>query len=463
MRKIEHVVVLMLENRSFDSTLGRLYPKSERFDGLDGTESNPWHKQDGTEEQIRVWNSAQMGEEAACIPDPDPGELFEDMSLQIFGLGRVPGARPSMTGFVDSYMRQPADAVPTDPRAVMHYFTPAQVPVISELAKAFGVCDRWHASAPCETWPNRFFAHTGTAGGFVNNRRSRFPYRWPRPMPTIFRRLDAGGHNWRIYFHDVPQAATLIDLWAKIPTRFCLFDPEFAQHSRSGRLASYSFIEPRYYPNRWLRKVPNDQHPPHNMLYGEQLIAATYNALRSAPTWNRTLLIVTYDEHGGCFDHMPPPAAVPPGGAYPDGFTFDRYGVRVPAVIISPYVVPGSIIRPPPRGDGTPYGPFEHASIIATLQSIFDLGPPLTSRVAAVPNLLGALALEQPENSGPTQLSVHPQRPSSAEAWAYARRRRNGLQHSLRDPLSGLPGAMARVIAHARRLGSIRDGWRRRD
>ena len=204
----------------------------------------------------------------------------------------------------------------------MHQYDPAHVPVISELAKAFGVSDRWHASAPCETWPNRYFLHAGTAGGYVNNERSHFPYRWPRFLPTIFRRLDHRGYSWRVYFHDLPQAATLIDLWPKIPTRFCLYDAEFERHALSGRLPNYSFIEPRYYPSRWEQSLPNDQHPPHDVRHGDRLIASVYNAVRAAPTWERTLLIIVYDEHGGCFDHAPPPAAVPPGGPYPDGFRF---------------------------------------------------------------------------------------------------------------------------------------------
>lgn len=254
---IEHVVVLMLENRSFDCMLGRLYPKTSNFDGLNGTESNQWHQPDGTMQQIPVWNSEAMEPHSACIPDPDPGELFADMNMQIFGLHATEETAPNMSGFVDNYMRQPGRRE-RDPRAVMHYFTPAQVPVLSQLAQAFAVSDRWHASAPCQTWPNRYFVHCGTPGGYVNNRRSRFPHRWPRTMPTIFRRLHERGYSWRIYFHDIPQAATLVDLWPHILTRFCFFEAEFARHAQSGRLASYSFIEPRYYPNFWLKKIPND-------------------------------------------------------------------------------------------------------------------------------------------------------------------------------------------------------------
>src|SRR5712691_714620 len=138
---IEHVVVLMLENRSFDCMLGKLYPKSPGFEGLSGTESNPWHKPDGTVVTLPVWNDDGMGPATATIPDPDPGELFAaDMNVQLFGLGGTPGdATPPMSGFVDNYVRQHPGDPQFDPMAVMHYFTPQQVPVISALAKAFGV------------------------------------------------------------------------------------------------------------------------------------------------------------------------------------------------------------------------------------------------------------------------------------------------------------------------------------
>ncbi len=448
--RIEHVVVLMLENRSFDCMLGRLYPKIEGFDGLDGSETNPWHRADGTVEDIAVWNSSEIRPETACIPQWDPGELFADIDMQLFGLGGAAAGRPSMSGFVDNFVRQPHPNGAADPKAIMHYFTPDQVPVLSRLATAFGVSDRWHASGPCETWPNRYFAHAGTGGGHVNNQRRRFPHRRPSAVPTIFRRLDQRGYSWKIYFHDLPQAAALIDLWLKIPTHFCLFE-RFEADALAGELPHYSFIEPRYFPSRWAKEVPNDQHPPHNILYGEQLIAAVYNAVRNSANWQRTLLIVIYDEHGGCFDHVAPPAAVPPGGPYPDGFEFDRYGVRVPAVIISPCVAPRSIIRPPRKPVGEPTYPFDHSSIIATLQKLFELGPPLTPRVAAAPNLLCALTLDAPENLGPERVSTHPRRPSRAEAQAHARLPRNSLQKSMRSPLSGFPGTAARAIAHLKR------------
>ncbi|MEA2779378.1 MAG: phospholipase [Rhodospirillaceae bacterium] len=449
---IQHVVVLMLENRSFDSMFGKLYPKSAGFDGLSGTESNPYHKPDGSVETATVWNNSGMDPVTASIPDPDPGELFPgDMNLQLFGLGGTANDdSPPMTGFVDDYMRQP-DAGRSDPRAVMHYFTPEQLPVLSTLARTFGVSDQWHASAPCQTWPNRFFLHTGTANGYVNNMPTHFPY----TMPTVFRRLQGKRKSWRVYYHDTPHALTLADLWLEAPFRFRGFDADFENDAKAGDLPNYSFIEPRYFTSLDQRLIPNDQHPPHNVVYGEQLIARVYNAIRNAPTWKQTLLIVTYDEHGGCYDHVSPPLAVPPD-AKTSEFAFDRYGVRVPAVIVSPYIAPGSIVRAAPGGlphRGPPY-PYDHTSVIATLRNLFDLGAPFTARDASAPDLIGALSLSEPENDGPANIPVPTPQPSIREVEKVAAARPNNMQQSLCSMALQLPTAAAHTGAQLAALKS---------
>ena len=205
-------------------------------------------------------------------------------------------------------------------------------------------------------------------------------------------------------------------------------------------MPSYSFIEPRYFTDLFLNKIPNDAHPPHNVAYGEQLIADVYNALRSSPVWKQTLLIITYDEHGGCFDHMPPPAAVPPDAHAQYGFGFDTYGVRVPAVIVSPYIPAGSRIRAAPRPieKGPPY-PFDHTSIIATVRKLFNLGEPLTARDRAAPDLLDALSLALPTNDGPARIdpSVAPAPVEQLQTRAGAPP--NGMQSSLSAAAARLP------------------------
>lgn len=437
MADIRHVVVLMLENRSFDCILGRLYPGRRDFDGLTGGETNKWNGQD-----IGVWSSPTMTPEAACIPTPDPNELFVDMTEQIFGAGNRPPAAATMGGFAQNYMKTPTN----DARAVMHGFTPDQLPVISALAKGFGVSDRWHASAPNQTWPNRFFAHTATAAGYTNNSPPHHPYL----MPTIFNRLTAKQRSWRIYRHDLPQTATLAMIWSELPDHLYSFEGDFMADAMSGRLPNYSFIEPRYFSDPILRRMPNDQHPPHNVLFGERLIARVYDALRNGPAWEQTLFIITYDEHGGIYDHVPPPAAVPPDDLGPDGFAFDRYGVRVPAVIVSPWVPAGSVIRPP---DGWAY-PFDHTSILATLRKLFDLGDPLTRRDAAAPDLLHALSLDTPSNSGPANLQVPAPDVSNEAVLAAHEEPPNHLQQALAEMASHLPAGTADVPSHAAALDS---------
>jgi phospholipase C len=193
---------------------------------------------------------------------------------------------------------------------------------------------------------------------------------------------------------------------------------------------------------------------PHDVRHGDSLIASVYNAVRAAPTWDRTLLVIVYDEHGGCFDQVPPPPAVSPGGPYPDGFKFDRYGVRVPAVIVSPFVRPGSVVRPAPRTDGEAAYPFDHCSIQATLHKLFDLGPPLTPRVATAPDLPSALTLAVPENGGPESIEAEEPKASREEIQASACRPRNRHQDNLRSPMHFLPAAAANVVGHVRKVGA---------
>jgi phospholipase C len=397
---IEHVIVLMLENRSFDCMLGKLQPAGPWFAGLTDKETNPYQRSNGIV-SLPVRPSTAWSEIAATTPDPDPGEYFADMNEQLFGPGRLRnGLQPPMTGFVANYMNQPPADKPRDPQAVMHYFTPEQLPVLAALARAFGVCDQWHASAPCQTWPNRFFAHTGTSLGYVNNQDFPIPF----PAPSIFGRLSQFGRSWRVYFHDVPQSIMLGDVWSRAFLHYRFFG-QFLADARCGDLPNYSFIEPRYFADLSLG-VPSDQHPPHNVSVGEKLIADVYNAVRSSPCWKKSLLVITYDEHGGCYDHVPPPRAVSPDGRGPPGFPFDTYGVRVPAVIISPYMPPGSVVRSAPAGtayNAPPY-PFDHTSIIATLRKLFPIGGPLTNRDRMAPDLLGPLSLLDPTNDGPLHI-----------------------------------------------------------
>jgi phospholipase C len=423
--QIDHVVVLMLENRSFDCMLGRLYPGDPNYRGLTLNESNVYGMTYG------VWNDPNLTPAIACVPDPDPGELFADMNMQLFGqVERPADVAPTMCGFAQSYGTLPAKEGWRDAGAVMHYFTPEQVPVISGLAKAFGVCDEWYAAAPCQTWPNRFFAHTGTSLGYVDNSTIPIPFE----APSLFRRLEDQNKSWRVYFHDMPQSILLKDVWSCALSHYRLFS-QFLADAHTGTLPSYSFIEPRYFTDLLRNLIPNDEHPPHNVLYGEQLIAQVYNAVRNSPCWKRTLLIITYDEHGGCYDHVAPPDATPPDNKMenPHKFQFDAYGVRVPAVIISPYIPPGSKIR------STSAKPFDHTSIIRTVRDNFSLGAALTARDNVAPSLLPALSLLAPNNDGPPSVATALDAPPVSLLITRGSASPNGMQASLSVAATMLP------------------------
>jgi len=429
---IDHVVVLMLENRSFDSMLGTLYPKSQTFDGLAGNETNF----DPHGAPMQVWSHIGTDEATMRIPNPDPGELWTDINTQLFETPNVPSPAPpaTMGGFVKNYLMQENGPVGRD---IMHYFTPDQVPVISALAKNFAVCDRWFASAPCQTWPNRWFAHTATADGHENNNPVHLP-----DVETIYNRFEqAGMKEWKIYFHDLAQCHTLTKLF--LLSDHFHFYREFQADCQSGSLPAYSFIEPQYYPD--LAHPENDQHPPSVVTLGEQLIADVYNCIRSSKLWNNTLLIITYDEHGGCYDHVPPPAAAQPEPPRPGQlFNFDRYGVRVPAVIVSPYVKTGTILRPPGAV------PYDHTSVIATLRKRFPvLGAPLTQRDAVAPDLESVLTLATPDNEGPSHLTALPYAPTPATASEAYARPLNDNQKALVGLAANLPETpIASLQAH---------------
>ncbi len=410
LRDIEHIVVLMLENRSFDNLFGLLQLQAGLIDGLSPSAPRTNPAPNGA--VVATWSDSGDPSDKT-IPDPDPGELFTDITQQLFNGGPESQA-PSMNGFANNYASH--NGVP---RNIMHAFVPSDVPALTTLANEFAVCDQWFASAPCQTWPNRFFVHCATAGGYENNDAKHAPF----PMNTIFNELD-GLKTWKIYFHDFPQSALLSRLWGRFEN-FKLFDA-FLADAKAGTLPNYSFIEPMYYPT--LETPPNDMHPPHNVAYGDALVASVYNAVRSSPNWSSTMLIVTFDEHGGCYDHVPPPPAVSPEIPRPGQvFAFDRYGVRVPAVIVSPMTSP-MILRAPA---GTT--PFDHTSVISTVRNCFGVGTHLTARDAKAPDLSAVINAELDVNRGPASLPEITPKLSATDLSALVAKPVNDMQCALHE------------------------------
>ena len=380
---IDHIVVLMLENRSFDTMLGFLYtdeppPREQEFDGLTGNESNFDSKGD----EIRVWRITPKTPCRYLKPGHDPAEGFLATNRQLFGKENPVGLSPNNEGFVTDFeltLQKTAErptVCGTKPRDIMGMYGPETLPILSGLARGFAVCDRWFASVPTMTLPNRAFACAATSLGSMDDRTKFFD------CPSIFGLLEAHGLDWRIYGYDLlpMEQSNFPDVMSAAPHHFGVFS-DFRKAAKEGALPELTWLEPSWGAGS------NSQAPTQDVALGERYMHDVYYALRSGLLWERTLLFITYDEHGGCYDHVhPPDGAQPPDDIAGEfGFNFRRFGVRVPTVLVSPRIAKGSVVRAP--GDKPP---FDHTSILATIEKRWDL-PPLTRRDASAADVGSAL------------------------------------------------------------------------
>jgi len=396
---LKHLVVLMMENRSFDHMLGGLKAQDARIDGLTGTETNPDTTGAPTPVQAQAAFQGQL--------DPDPDHHFAAVDLQIFNEATSSPRVASMQGFIKSYYTQQHDV--NHSRKIMYYFKPEKLPVLTTLATEFAVFNRWFSSIPGPTLCNRAFAHYGTSFGHVGME----VFYANQQYKSIYQRLDAAGKKAKIYYYD--QASSTLEITNLLqnqPQFFGTYE-QFLSDCQAGSLPDYCFVEPNYsdHGGPGGELLASDQHPDHHVQAGEQFIASLYNAIRTNPTlWNTTAWLVVYDEHGGIYDHVPTPACMPDGFvAQPKDtstgmpFLFDRLGVRVPAVLVSPWIPKGTVVSPL-SPDGTIANPriFEHASIPATaikflLGSYDDRSP----REKAAETFLDLLTLQAARNDAP--------------------------------------------------------------
>lgn len=396
---INHIVVLMLENRSFDHMLGFLYqqtknvsPLGQPFEGLTGGESNL----DASGKLVTVFPIGSTTANAYFMPGADPGEGYTATNDQLFGSTAAPSpAVATNAGFVTNYAstlawesKSPSWSVlpGTVASQIMGVFTPAMLPVLSGLARGYAVCDHWFSSVPTETLPNRAFVSAGTSQGHMNDNTHSFT------SPSIFGLLTQHQLGWSIYGY-TQQPKTRLDFpdtTSAPDSHFGLFT-DFTAAAAAGTLPPYTFLEPSW------ETTGNSQHPNYDVSLGEQLIHDVYYALRRGPAWNQTLLIVTYDEHGGCYDHVPPPGgATPPDASVGEyGFDFKRFGVRVPTVLISPLIAAGTVFR---VANGAM--PLDHTSILKTVELRWGL-PSLTARDAAAVDVGDVLTLSTPRTDDP--------------------------------------------------------------
>lgn len=314
MNAIDHIVVLMLENRSFDNILGALSLPPARgglgrtdVNGLRGNEANQYN---GASYPVFPLGSTRFHDgpchESACVER----QLRHDNGGFVFDFEGVRQAEPL--------------------GAVMGYTPTTMLPVYEFLSKEFVVCDRWHSSVPGPTWPNRLYSLAGQSDGQHNNSMPHVGY----GLKTIFEHLHDFGVSWGYYAHD------RVFSFLRVFRRFLASSEirpfsQFYQDAAAGELPSVVWLEPEFGTRPGT--VSNDDHPPGDLLPGQQLVGKVYDALRASPAWPRTVFILTYDEHGGFYDHVVPPAAAD------DRADFRQYGLRVPAFLISPLVPRGAV------------------------------------------------------------------------------------------------------------------------
>ena len=412
MSNIAHVVVVMLENRSFDNLLGWIYGPGKSpsqviggrvgdpsFFGLTAESywnpSNATYFTGATAEKVFA-TEGTTGESPFNVPDTDPEEDFDDMNFQLFGPQTPTEPQvASMLGFLLNYAKTNAKT----PALLMETYSPQQLTMLSGLATNFAVCDSWHASAPCQTWPNRAFAHLGTSCGRVNN--------WPDDpfdfdVPTIFNVLETNKNTWAVFNPGPIISLTRLQfpkLWDSALESHFLSVDDFLTRAHDGTLPSYSFVEPSFMS---IEGTPNDEHPPHDVCLGEHFLQSIYSAVVNGKNWEKSLLIITFDEHGGCPDHVPPPwGAIPPDAQSDpgeEGFRFNRFGVRVPTILVSPWIRAGTVFR------STTNVPYDHTSILATIRDWLAIPDQImlpSKRIQAAPTFSNVLNLPQVRQDKP--------------------------------------------------------------
>jgi phospholipase C len=413
--KIKHVFVLMLENRSYDHIFG--------FSGITGFDSITGEVKTANGIDTSVHSNIDPATDKAVFAkqpadfslyqvDRDPKHNFRGTLDQLCGKGSeyhpVSGGYPTITnaGFIESYGNA----------RIMDCFNKKQLPVLNRLAEEFVVCDNWFGSLPGPTTPNRLFLLAATSGGLIAN---------PKPEHIsnediisgivggikfenghIFDELDEHCIPWLVFSgDDWPQCIFLdgmiIEQADLVSGRIRDMDEFESSLSSPEYKAQFTFIEPKY--NGGLEIDPsigdftcgNSMHPLDDITRGERLIKQTYEAIRNSPHWEESVLIITFDEHGGFYDHVPPPPADPPGDITifdEEDFTFkfDQLGPRVPALIISPWTRKGTI-------DSKRY---DHTSVLASIERLFKVDP-LTERDKHANDFLHLFALAEPRKDAP--------------------------------------------------------------
>jgi phospholipase C len=319
---IKHVVALMLENHSFDQMLGCMRAVNPDVDGVDIANLRTNLDSDGTKYTQKETDEFQTAW--------DPKHEFLNVKTQL---------EDSNGGFIRDFSSTYKTSSADDRQQIMGFYGLDKLPALHSLARDFTICDRWFSSLPGPTWQNRFFSLSGTSNGEIampdGFEQANPLWYLHQSQDTIFDRLNEKGKNWKVYYYDFPNSWLLLhQLTFSNRRRYHKIDNFFNVDVRDEKtFPEFVLIEPKYFG-----QDQNDDHPPHNIIKAEKLIADVYNAIRSNPDlWNSTLLVVYFDEHGGFYDHVVPPAATPPDDKT-KLYAFNQFGVRVPSILISPWV-----------------------------------------------------------------------------------------------------------------------------
>jgi len=412
--RIRHIFVLVLENRSFDHMFGETAIRGT--DAETGVATEIRRRPSTASNDVRdaagnVVHHCVVGSGQKRSVGEDPGHEFGNTLLALCGLkadGNSPTYPPYPPVNNSGYAQGFADKAPPDPCSVMLSYTESDVPVISALAREFMICDNWLSSMPGPTWPNRYFFHAASSAG-LDDSPSGFDSGLSELLSglvfdngTIYDMLDSENIDWAVYHGDAfPQVMSLagMDLGV-MATSFHDMD-DFEEDLQDGSIANFVFIEPDYGDDITgnTYKCGNSQHPLDDITHGERLIKRVYEAIRNSPLWGQSMLIITYDEGGGFFDHAIPGPTVPPGDSVTDpvnnhnDFDFSQLGVRVPAIICSPWI-PRNVID---------HREYEHASVPSTVERLWDL-PNMTDRDDHARDLSSVLTLSSPRLDAPQTL-----------------------------------------------------------
>lgn len=482
----DHIVVLMFENRSFDNVLGHLYSSAEKSAAdFDGIPQGSYANTAPDDKPIAPFIYQGTTDHIMQQPQPDPGETYPHVNTQLFGIidpptnaqllqhpmsapfnNPQPEQIPTNSGFVHDYivnyrLAKRQEPTPEEYRVAMGSFSPEMLPVLSTLAREFAVYDNWFAAVPSQTFCNRSFFHASTSHGYVTNHNGDDYEKWINApaAPTIFNRLEEAGIPWRVYYDPTQLVSMTGMLHASVLRRYWKTNfrdmTQFYDDVENGNLPAYAFVEPRMIFNH------NDMHPPwgelrdgevtlddgstlqlDNSAYsdvraGDKLLQDIYDAIRTSTSAQgsnamNTALVVTFDEHGGTFDHVPPPTATPPttGDEGEMGFAFDRLGVRVPAIVVSAYTAAGTVI----------HDEMHHGAVINTLCRQHGLKPLNARDAGANPiyNAINSAAPRQPYTwPRPTSLWKPPNPEAVAEHTTKTHKKR-----PLTSPARGLLGLL---------------------